>query len=579
MLMLDNTVALGAISSPGTSANAVDSYVSYVDLVGSAPYTITPAQSNAASVTSSQTTIVSAPASGTQRRVKFLSIFNRDVVPQTVTVYLDTLAAAAGPTDETAKYDSNDGSNTIATGYSQLTDLSGNGRHLTQGTGANQPTQVSDTVNGVTKNVMNFDGTAQVLTSAADISTFVTSTAWTVIAETKPTRVPLGTNTLFINQSDAVIGDSVDELFQGIVYRKNTLTSQNEVGSGSINTAATEGDAWTTGYQINAWNTCVGRMDSTSATISIQLNSNPPVKNQCKTPGLINAAVLNLGKSQTSATSFFGGRVGRVRIWNRALTGLEIANTLAEFKGWNTVRNLYQVVLQPNEMLQYTDDEGWTTIDAAGNRKNAVIVGASSMRYFEIGAPMSRTGMQQGTVFLQRGYLPQAFAPDVAYFALAITGSANQSNTVSIMLGAYAFSSQSLLLKASALRSIVIGTADVSQSLSAASGTKQWSMPIQSWALTPGEYVFAWAMTVSTSGTSGTYSYFVNRSTISNNGSEFGAGTGNLTSPILFGVYSAATSVFPPTIAWSEVNQTGAFANYGAQPWFALIKSGQTTPP
>lgn len=72
---------------------------------------------------------------------------------------------AFAPTDETGLYywfdASNAASRTIATGVSQLNDLSGNARHAVQATGANQPTVATASQNGL--DGLLFDSTDQLI--------------------------------------------------------------------------------------------------------------------------------------------------------------------------------------------------------------------------------------------------------------------------------------------------------------------------------------------------------------------------------------------------------------------------------
>lgn len=77
---------------------------------------------------------------------------------------------------------------TIATGVSQWNDLSGNGRHLTQGTGDDQPATNSRTINGL--NVLDFGGTSDHLDANALASVY------------SGTDVPMGAYIIF--ESDDV---------------------------------------------------------------------------------------------------------------------------------------------------------------------------------------------------------------------------------------------------------------------------------------------------------------------------------------------------------------------------------------
>ena len=82
----------------------------------------------------------------------------------------------------TAWWDFSDESSiTIATGISQADDLTGNGNHLVQGTGANQPAHITTALIGSsTLKVASFDGSNDLLATAADVTN--TSGGWTVFA-------------------------------------------------------------------------------------------------------------------------------------------------------------------------------------------------------------------------------------------------------------------------------------------------------------------------------------------------------------------------------------------------------------
>jgi hypothetical protein len=80
----------------------------------------------------------------------------------------------------TAWFDASDPYTIIETSgaVSQWNDKSGNGYDLTQGTGANQPTTGSRTLNGL--NVLDFDGTSDYLAQSSAFSASLSS--WTVFA-------------------------------------------------------------------------------------------------------------------------------------------------------------------------------------------------------------------------------------------------------------------------------------------------------------------------------------------------------------------------------------------------------------
>lgn len=243
-----------------------------------------------------------------------------------------------------------------------------------------------------------------------------------------------------------------------------------------------------------------------------------------------------------------------------------------------TGRTLYKGTLAPNECIQYVDGEGWSTLDANGVRKyiSTAAGAAVSFSYVEPAALVTATSHLQGTLFLQRFAVGANFNPDVGMVALIMSNSSSAGFTYTINMGLYTFNGSTLSLASSTTRTIGANSTAAASSVTRVSGTKMWSIPTGTWNLTPGDYVLGLAMSIATSGTSGSYSYYFNRcsnSSFSINGSEFGGGTGNVTNPIMFGAYSAATNTLPNSIAFTQVNQTGAAAAWALTPWFALART------
>lgn len=240
-----------------------------------------------------------------------------------------------------------------------------------------------------------------------------------------------------------------------------------------------------------------------------------------------------------------------------------------------TDRTIYRGALLSNEMLQYVDGEGWSTIDANGNRKfvSTNITAAQSISFYEPAAVLTASAFQQGSLYLQHVSIPANFNPDVGMIALILAASSSAGGTISINMGAYSYNGNSISLASSTMRTIGFNSTAAASSATRVTGTKFWSIPTGTWNMTPGDYIIGIAMSATTSATSGTFSFYFNRSGISINGSEFGGGTGNVTNPLMFGRYSAATNTLPNSIALSEVIQSGSGTNFAQTPWFCLVRS------
>lgn len=239
-----------------------------------------------------------------------------------------------------------------------------------------------------------------------------------------------------------------------------------------------------------------------------------------------------------------------------------------------TTRTLYRGSIAAGQMVEYVDGEGWHVVDASGNRKFTSTAASSiSIKHFENWPIQTMVSVNQGTLFLQQFDFADNFSPDVGVVGLAMRSqSSGDGATVTIAMGVYSANGATLSLASSTTRTLGYNSTAAASSASAATGSKFWTVPTGTWNLTPGAWWLGIGFSVSTSSLSGSFSYFINQATLSVNGSEFGGGTGNVTSPVMFGVYSAATASCPATIAWSQVNQTGAGGNFGT-PWFVLART------
>lgn len=87
---------------------------------------------------------------------------------------------------------------------SQWDDSSGNGRHVTQGTGSDQPTYKTNILNG--QPVVRFDGSNDFLVSSALISSMIAASAYTIFAVVTPTTI--SSNNALSYQNDAAYADT-----------------------------------------------------------------------------------------------------------------------------------------------------------------------------------------------------------------------------------------------------------------------------------------------------------------------------------------------------------------------------------
>jgi hypothetical protein len=265
---------------------------------------------------------------------------------------------------------------------------------------------------------------------------------------------------------------------------------------------------------------------------------------------------------------------------------------------------LYRAVLAPNEILQYADGEGWSTLDSNGNRKAQLGIGVSALAasggtitsgqasfaasngiYFGVNGQtitaraencefvepkgvVSSRAMGQGTFYLQRFRIDAPCIANAAYLALHISNSSSAGGSVSIYGALYTRTG-------STWNSVITFTRGISYnstlgtSYTNISGTRVWSLSLPATTLPPGDYAYGIGWSVVTGLTSGSYTYFLNRSAFAPTGSEFGAG--NVTNPNYWGVYRVATSNAPSSIHVTDWTQTASAA--GAQPWFMLNRT------
>jgi hypothetical protein len=198
----------------------------------------------------------------------------------------------------TAWYDaSNTGSITIATGVSQWNDLSGNGNHLVQGTGNNQPLYNAAQING--RPVLSFDGSNDTLRVA-----FTLSQPYTIFCVGRYTGAnPSSNYTMF----DGFTGGNRGRHAWGSTTATagllaNAGTSLFGAGTYNMTQAAVHEVVFDGANSILSWNGTATNTGNTGTTA----------------PG-----GLTLGAFGNGSSSFMEGQIAYVLVYSRALLAAE----------------------------------------------------------------------------------------------------------------------------------------------------------------------------------------------------------------------------------------------------------------
>jgi hypothetical protein len=236
-------------------------------------------------------------------------------------VVVDSAPAAEVPGDFTASYDAANASGYTATGavLDSLIDLTGDlDFPETPGT---DPQRV---LGAHGRHVAQFDpgqGDYMRTTLGADDAL---GSAWTIAAEIVPLSTPHRDETTA--NPDAMSGIIYANDYAGaagIFVRENA--GAIEVGAGGFDSGFGDGTVWTAGGVVDERGLLVGRY--ASSTVTVSWNADTPASDSITlaTPQPP-TGVLTMGVSTAAGTGYYGGQVGRVWMYARAITDQEVAD-------------------------------------------------------------------------------------------------------------------------------------------------------------------------------------------------------------------------------------------------------------
>jgi hypothetical protein len=263
-----------------------------------------------------------------------------------------------------------------------------------------------------------------------------------------------------------------------------------------------------------------------------------------------------------------------------------------------------RIVLLANEMAEYVWEKGWTIHDTSGIVKENIAVGIETVaasggtitsgqvsfqnsngiefgvngntitareipiRVMEPAPAISSRAMGQGTMYLQ--YVPM-HAPMTLHqigYLMHVSNSASAGGTVSFHAGLYSQTGSTFSLASSSSYTWGYNSTAAASSYTVISGTRLRIQDVGAWNASPGDWWLGLAWSVSTSGTSGSYTNFLNQSAVSVVGVDFGT----LVPPaVMDGIYSAATNALPASMNTSQIVRTGSA--FAAQPYIRMYNT------
>jgi hypothetical protein len=276
------------------------------------------------------------------------------------------------------------------------------------------------------------------------------------------------------------------------------------------------------------------------------------------------AAVLNFSAGTTS------GNIGSVVFSdsNQVSFGLNGSTITAKhalnFSGGTTSQNISDQLIFSNSNNVSFGLNG-STITASASRP--------SMSFWENlrAANLNANTAQQSALSFQRFHIPlQMTATQINFLGYMTGSSAAASGGITVSAAVYTMTGSTANSLWSGNFNITwTSGSDTSASSfwGGQSGTRWRTGTINSWSLTPGDYLFGCIIVTGTSQTAHTWTFY-GGSSVSVNDMP---GGGNYLKNFQYGSYSANTGAFPSAVTISQISQTAARALN--QPWFALAGS------
>ncbi len=225
------------------------------------------------------------------------------------------------PAGCTGYWNSADASNVIAGGtkFSQLTDLSGSGRHMTQATGANQP--LVATVDGA--QVAQTTGVEFMQAGAATLDDFINNNAATLLVRVRPTTITATSGNTFDNQPIIIdFGGYFGLVFKSLGGGNYEAQAYNFDGTDDKVTATITIDTW---LDI--------AMRHEAGNLYIQLNGVDIGSVASGNTSVLTSVVRLFTTYSGGAAPSFIGYLRAMALWDRALSAAEQTEGLAFFVG------------------------------------------------------------------------------------------------------------------------------------------------------------------------------------------------------------------------------------------------------